>query len=533
MPSPSSSSATSTVGQSGSLNIDALVSDTKWGGATGHGVSLTYSFPWLNGANATFSGHNGGTYTTLSEQSATYHYALNSTQQAAFRSALQSWANVANLTFSEVSDTSSSVGDIRIAWTSANKSSSTPWGWGYYPDSYYPCGGDIWISTLVSSTASGSWATGSYNFEALMHEVGHALGLKHPFDDTPVLPSSLDNRLYTIMSYTNPTNDLYPSAGYVNGVYTWITYRIYPETPMVLDIAAMQYLYGANTTYHTGNDVYTFDPATPFFKAIWDAGGTDTISVSNFSMACTIDLTPGNYSSLHYAPARNTGGVTPTYDGSNNLGIAYGCLIENATGGSGNDMLTGNSANNYLDGGAGRDTACYSGARANFTVSLAADGTHVQDKTGALGADTLANIERIQFSDLGIGFDISGNAGQVYRLYQAAFNRTPDSGGLGDWIYGMDTGMTLLQVSAGFVGSAEFKSVYGQNPTDAEVVTRFYNNVLHRAPEQAGYDYWMNQLQAGLQTRTQVLTGFSESPENQAQVIGVIQYGIEYTLHHV
>ena len=93
--------------------------------------------------------------------------------------------------------------------------------------------------------------------------------------------------------------------------------------------------------------------------------------------------------------------------------------------------------------------------------------------------------------------------------------------------------MTLLQVSAGFVDSAEFKSVYGQNPTDSEVVTRFYQNVLHRAPEQAGYDYWMNQLQSGLQTRTQVLTGFSESPENQAQIIGVIQNGIEYTQHVV
>jgi hypothetical protein len=107
----------------------------------------------------------------------------------------------------------------------------------------------------------------------------------------------------------------------------------------------------------------------------------------------------------------------------------------------------------------------------------------------------------------------------------------PDKGGLGDWIYGMDNGMTLLDVSAGFVGSAEFKSVYGQNPTNAEVVTRFYQNVLHRDPEQGGYDYWMNQLQSGLQTRTQVLTGFSESPENQTQVIGVIQNGIEYTPH--
>ena len=96
----------------------------------------------------------------------------------------------------------------------------------------------------------------------------------------------------------------------------------------------------------------------------------------------------------------------------------------------------------------------------------------------------------------------------------------------------MDTGLSLLDVSSGFVNSSEFKSVYGQNPSDAEVVTRFYQNVLHRAPEQAGYDYWINQIESGLQTRTQVLAGFSESPENQAQLIGVLSAGIEYTVHH-
>lgn len=73
------------------------------------------------------------------------------------------------------------------------------------------------------------------------------------------------------MSYSNPAKDIYPEAGYVNGKYTW-QYRICPETPMVLDIAAMQYLYGANMQYHSGDDRYTkFDPTQPFFKTLWDA----------------------------------------------------------------------------------------------------------------------------------------------------------------------------------------------------------------------------------------------------------------------
>ncbi len=130
-----------------------------------------------------------------------------------------------------------------------------------------------------------------------------------------------------------------------------------------------------------------------------------------------------------------------------------------------------------------------------------------------------------------IAIDISGNAGQVYRIYQAALNRKPDSGGLGDWIYGMDRGMSLTDVASGFMSSPEFKAMYGTNPTNTDLVTKFYQNVLHRAPEQAGFDYWMNQLNSKLQTTTQVLGGFSESPENQAQLIGVIQNGFEYTPH--
>ncbi|MCX7247176.1 MAG: Ig-like domain-containing protein [Burkholderiales bacterium] len=369
MTSPTTSSSTSTVGQSTSLNINALLGGIKWGGVVGTGTSLGYSFPWTTSASATFSGHNGiGEYSTLYEQTATEHYGLSATQQAAARNALQAWANVANITFSEVAESTTNVGDIRLAWTSATQTTSTgnlAWGWSEFPSSYWPSAGDIWISTKSSGATNTDWSVGSYNYEALIHELGHALGLKHPFDDTPVLSISLDNRLYTVMSYTDPPHSIYASAGYVNGSYGWIDYDIDPETPMVLDIAAIQYLYGANTSYRTGNDTYTFDITKPFFKTIWDAGGSDAISASNFTLGCVIDLTPGNYSSLRYPPPTNTGGVATTYDGTNNLGIAYGCIIENAIGGSGNDTLIGNSANNSLDGGAGNDTL-YGGAGNDF-----------------------------------------------------------------------------------------------------------------------------------------------------------------------
>lgn len=538
MPSPTSSSSTTDIALAYSQNVNALISGTKWGGAAGSGTTLSYSFPWASGGNATFSGHGGGTYSTLGEQNATYHYTLNSTQQAAVRTALQAWANVANVGFQEVSDTSSTVGDLRFAWTSASDLTSTgeqAWGWGYMPSYYWPSGGDVWISTLSSGATNTDWSVGSYNFYSLIHETGHALGLKHPFEAPVTLPSALDNELYSVMSYTDPPNDLFRTITYTATGISLRTAHVPPQTPMVLDIATMQALYGANTTYHTGDDVYSFDKDTPFFKTIWDAGGNDTISVSNFSESCRIDLTPGNYSTIRILSAPIpagyivTGGTTPTYDGTNNLGIAYGATIENASGGSGNDTLLGNSANNSLDGGAGLDRAYYSGNRSGFTVTSSGGNFIVQDNSGGNGTDTLVNLERLYFSDKSVALDISGNAGQTYRLYQAAFDRQPDPGGLSYWINSMDGGNTLQQVAGGFIGSAEFRTLYGANPSTDQFITKLYNNVLHRTPEQAGYDWWVNAVASGSWTREAALVGFSESVENQANLIGVIGNGIDYT----
>jgi Ca2+-binding RTX toxin-like protein len=354
MTAPTTSAYATTVPKSGTTNIDALLSGDKWGYALSSNASpitISYSFPWINGLTAVFSAPAGAAYSNDGEQNATQHFGLNTTQQTAATLALTAWSNVANINFQLVSETTTNVGDIRFAFSSAAKLDKW-WGYASYPSSYWPIGGDVWINAKYGNETD--WTVGSSNFEALMHEIGHSLGLQHPFEGATKLPSSLENRTNTIMSYTD-INNIYPSAGYINGKYDWITYYINPETPMVLDIAAIQYIYGANNNYKTGDDTYTFDPTKPFFKTIWDAGGKDTISVSNFSLACVIDLTPGNYSSIRYPRPSDTGGVTVTYDGTNNLGIAFNCIIENAIGGSGNDTLIGNSANNSLDGGPGND----------------------------------------------------------------------------------------------------------------------------------------------------------------------------------
>ncbi len=201
------------------------------------------------------------------------------------------------------------------------------------------------------------------------------------------------------------------------------------------------------------------------------------------------------------------------------------------TGNTGNNMISVASGNASIDGGSGVDTAIFSGSKSAYSITPNADGTYTTTgtTTGTTGTDTLANVERLIFSDGNLALDINGAAGEAYRVYQAAFDRTPDTSGLGYWISTMDKGASLDQVAGGFLSSAEFTSLYGSNPTTEQFITKLYNNVLHRAPELAGFNWWVNAVDTGAMTKAQALAGFAESAENKAALIGVISHGIEYT----
>jgi hypothetical protein len=196
-------------------------------------------------------------------------------------------------------------------------------------------------------------------------------------------------------------------------------------------------------------------------------------------------------------------------------------------GTAGKDVLAASAGGGLLDGKEGIDTVVFSGQRAGYALSIDGANTSVVDYMN--GSSTkLANVERLQFSDQAVALDIKGHGGEAYRLYQAAFDRTPDKVGLGYWIDALDAGNSLQNVAYSFVNSAEFADKYGANPSDAQYLQALYQNVLHRAPDAGGYDFWMNALH--IAPRAEVLMNFSESPENQAQVIGQIANGIDYTL---
>lgn len=122
-------------------------------------------------------------------------------------------------------------------------------------------------------------------------------------------------------------------------------------------------------------------------------------------------------------------------------------------------------------------------------------------------------------------WDQDGAAASIARLYQATLDRRPDEAGLAGWRAEIDNGKSLLDITPGFLNSTEFNSIYGAT-NNTQFVTLLYNNVLDRAPDTAGLNGWVAQLNSGALTRSQVVLGFSESLEFQLNSMAWIEGGI-------
>jgi len=171
----------------------------------------------------------------------------------------------------------------------------------------------------------------------------------------------------------------------------------------------------------------------------------------------------------------------------------------------------------------GIQTAIIDGAYATATIQVTTPGIVITTTDGFSG---ITNAERLQFNDAVVAFDTDGTAGFAYRLYQAAFDRTPDKVGLSFNTHLLDAGLTHTQMSAAFVVSTEFQNTYGTNLSNSQFVAALYSNVLDRAPDPSGYAGWINYLNSGQLNRADVLIGFSESLENHSSVDPHIVTGI-------
>jgi RTX calcium-binding nonapeptide repeat (4 copies) len=242
--------------------------------------------------------------------------------------------------------------------------------------------GDVWLNNSVDEMNSPKISVeGRFGFETLIHEIGHALGLKHPNNEDaggllapgPFFPD--------------------PNADEASTRYTIMSYRegkgqgsVSPSTPMLYDIAAIQSLYGANFNTRSENTVYSWNPEQPFMLTIWDTGGIDTIDASNqkqwtintdlnrltqneriqltrdfksdpnLHSGVEIYLEAGKFSSIGSTKFESSAAPTEVVKAGYNLAIAFGVTIENAIGSAYDDLIVGNDVANTLQGKAGNDT---------------------------------------------------------------------------------------------------------------------------------------------------------------------------------
>ncbi len=308
------------------------------------------------------------------------------TRSGAFKSLFAAYSNVCNISFQFSSDPSAAdwlVYRVDQAYWSVTSTDTSSIIQG---QNSFPNGSASPSTGIFDANTTLSMAQGGAGFDMVLHEIGHGVGLAHPHDggnnqDATNFPgvtdsaslgtNKLNQAIFTVMSYNDgwvgqPAN---PDFGH-------------PYTPMAFDVAALQAIYGANTTFHQGSDTYALPSANSVgtgWQCIWDCAGTDTISNAGSARSATIDLRD--------APLTGTsaGGYISRVNGiAGGFTIAHGVTVENAIGGSGADTITGNGAANRLDGGAGNDTL--SAGAGNDTLN---GGTGNDILAGDAGADTL------------------------------------------------------------------------------------------------------------------------------------------------
>ena len=488
----------------GDYRIDCMIEGLQYrwnaGSALGTAVTVTYSFmnsvPWYGGnEDATSGGFSQFT----------------SAQKTAVREILSKLQSELKISFVEVADSYYSYGQMRFG----NNEQQYSVGYAWVPNAGSDVSGDVWIDSLTPSNMNPS--AGSQAYATLVHEIGHALGLKHPGNynagtvaqEEPgnYLGSNEDNANYTIMSY-------YDAAG--GQPRDWFG---------MYDILTLKKLYGADTAYNAGNTLHKYtDASGARLSIIDDASGSDTIDLSGVTVGAKVDMRPGTFSSV---------GKDGASAAVNNLSIDTATIVENLVGTSKDDVVTGNDVANRLqlgagtnkaEGGQGLDTAVYTGTKAAYQAS-ASSGTITVTGTGL--RDTLTSVERLEFSNGKLAFDLSGNAGHAAKTLGAVLGA--HAVGYADYV---TVALSLADGGASYQSLLQTALNYtlGSDATNREVVDLLYTNLVGVAPTAQQAAHYTGLLDSGSYTRVGLAMAAAEMHETAVNIdlVGLVQHGLAY-----
>ena len=273
-----------------------------------------------------------------------------------------------------------------------------------------------------------------------------------------------------------------------------------------------------------------------------DAGGTDTLNAAAISSRVIIDLNPGASSTIDGTPLKIAAGTvienawagdgSDTVTGNTANNRLYGGRGDDTLkGGAGNDVLTGGFGNDVIDGGTGFDTVRFEGLHGNFLVSRGVNGWTIKDRVGKEGSDTATSVERLEFSDYGLAYDLTGNAGytaQIIRaLFGSAFLKEELYVGLG--IDLLDSGVSYQDVVGLAIGTPLFQDLAGSNSNTA-FVTQLWKNLFGGSPNPSDLNYYVGLLNNGSFTQASLGTAAAQSSFNTGSVelTGLAASGIEY-----